>query len=298
MKINSPILYCCYNRLDLIKQSISLIQKINCKKIYISIDGPKQNELDFEKNKEVRNFIKNMKFSSNVEILERSKNLGCKLAVSEAINWLFKNEEFGIILEEDLLPSSDFFSFCDKLLKKYKDEEKIMMVSGSNYLGENISSNKYIYSEHFLIWGWATWRRAWKNYDLEMKNWKDDNIKKIIKNRYSKKEFDFLNNKFNSYYEDYFDTWDIQWYFSCIMNKGLTVMPEANLVSNIGLHGTHSDKFYETLFLKYGKIDANNLVSPLEIKRNTSFDLKIHKKFHFNNRIILKLKKIIKRIIN
>ena len=124
MKIKSPILYCCYNRLDLIKKSIKEIQNIECKKIYIAIDGPKKNIEDEKKNVEIVKYIKSIKFISQVTILQRDKNLGCKIAISDAINWFFQNEELGIILEEDLIPSKSFFQFCDYLLEKYKNEKK------------------------------------------------------------------------------------------------------------------------------------------------------------------------------
>ena len=298
MKIKSPILYCCYNRLDLIKKSIKELQNIECKKIYIAIDGPKKNIDDEKKNVEIVQYIKSIKFISQVTILERDKNLGCKIAISDAINWFFQNEELGIILEEDLIPSKSFFQFCDYLLEKYKNEEKIMMISGTNYLGEKIKSNKYFYSEHFLIWGWATWKRSWSSYDVEMKNWKKMSVKSELQKRYSKREFNFLENRFNSFFNSYSDTWDIQWYFNCILNRGLTIMPESNLVTNIGVEGTHSKKYYKTLFLEYGFIEVDKLISPLKIERNYDFDTKLHKIYNFKNNIFMKLKLIIKKILN
>ncbi len=298
MHINSPILYCCYNRISLIKKSIEIIKNINCKKIYIAIDGPKDSEEDKEKNLEVINYIKKIKFNSSIEILLRKRNLGCKIAISEAINWFFQQEESGIILEEDLLPSKAFFQFCDYALKKYKNNNNIMMISGTNYLGENVKSNKYFFSEHFLIWGWATWRSSWKLYDVEMNDWKKIAVKKEIEKRYNKKEYSFLKDRFDSFFEDYCDTWDIQWYFNCIYNKGLTVMPEANLVKNIGVEGTHSDKFYKTLFLEYGDIEIDKLISQETIERNVNFDLKLHKKYNFKNKLWMKIKKIIKSFFN
>ncbi len=298
MKIKSPILYCCYNRLDLIKKSLNILKNIMCKKIYIAIDGPKKNLADENINYEIKKYIKAQKFFSEIIILEREKNLGCKIAISDAINWFFKNEEYGIILEEDLLPSKKFFQFCDYALDKYKNEEKIMMVSGTNYLGENISSNKYFFSEHFLIWGWATWKRAWKNYDVNMKKWKDDSVKQELKKRYEKKEFNFLRNRFDSFFGSYSDTWDIQWYFNCIYNKGLTIIPESNLVTNIGVVGTHSKKYYKTLFLNYGNIEIDKLISPSKIERNYEFDLKLHNIYNFKSNLYIKFKQFVKYIFN
>ncbi len=298
MNIKSPILYCCYNRLDLIKKSIQIIKNINCKKIYIAVDGPKDIEKDRKNNIEIKNFIKQIYFASDVEILFREKNLGCKKAISESINWFFRNEERGIILEEDLLPADSFFKFCDYALEKYENQEKVMMISGTNYLGEKVKSNMYFYSEHFLIWGWATWKKSWSSYDVEMKEWKKNSVKSKLKKRYSLKEYNFLKNRFNSFFENYSDTWDIQWYFNCINNQGLTIMPEANLVKNIGVEGTHSNKYYQTLFLEYGEIDVDNLIYPKKIERNYDFDLKLHKKYNFKNYIILKLRKLILNLLN
>ena len=296
MQVESPILYCCYNRIENVKKSISVLKKIKCPKIYLALDGPKNNTIDLKKCEEVKKYIQDCEFNSNVEYLIRGENLGCKEAIAGSIDWFFKSEKKGIILEDDLIPSSDFFKFCDYALKKYEKNENIMMISGTNYLGANVTSNKYNFSEHFLIWGWATWKRAWDKYDIEMKDWKDPDEKIKIKIRFSKKEFEFLTKKFDLYFNEYSDTWDIQWYFKCIQNKGMSIMPEANLVTNIGLDGTHSNSFYKTLFLNYGKLDIKNLESPIHIKVNKKVDLKIHQKYNFENTIILNLKKLIKKL--
>lgn len=297
MKINNPILFCCYNRLSLIKKSISIIRNIECKKIYISIDGPKKSDKDNEINIEVINYLSNLKFKSETVFKINKENKGCKIAISSAIDWFFQNEDSGIILEEDLLPSNTFFEFCDYALEKYKNNESVMMISGTNYLGQEKISNKYFFSEHFLIWGWATWKRAWKLYDVDMKKWNQKDIRERIKIRYSKKEFKFLSDKFNSFFENYSDTWDIQWYFTCINSNGLTVMPDANLVTNIGVEGTHSNKFYKTLFLKHGVINIKKIIPPISISRDFDFDMKLHKKYHYENVFIKKTKAFIKKII-
>ena len=130
-----------------------------------------------------------------------------------------------------------------------------------------------------------------------MKKWKDIETKNKIQSRYSIKEFNFLKHKFNSFFKNYSDTWDIQWYFTCINNQGLTIMPESNLVTNIGIEGTHSKKFYKTLFLKHGTINMEKLNSPKSIKRNIDFDMKIHKKYHFENVLIKTLKEFVKRLV-
>lgn len=99
-------------------------------------------------------------------------NLGCKRRVSSGLNWVFKQCEEAIILEDDCLPHPTFFRFCTELLDKYRDEDQVMMISGTN-LGFNPKPMPYSYyfSYFCYIWGWASWRRAWQHYDLEMKAW-------------------------------------------------------------------------------------------------------------------------------
>ncbi len=251
MKLNVPILYCAYNRYDETKRSLNILKKIKAKKIYICCDGPKKNQKDHYDCKKVRNLINNTKFSTKVFFKFRNQNLGCKYSMSNAITWFFKKEKAGIILEDDIIPSKNFFKFCEYGLKKYNNTKEIGMICGTNYLGSKVNSNRYFYSKHFLIWGWATWRRVWNKYDVEMKEWKSKKMKSDIKKQFSDKEYQFLSQKFDQFFLDYKDTWDIQWYFLCIKLNLLCVMPEANLVSNIGTIGTHSNNYYKTLFLKY-----------------------------------------------
>ena len=113
-----------------------------------------------------------------------------------------------------------------------------------------------------MIWGWATWKNAWKKYDVEMKEWKDKKIKSYLKKNNTPEVYKFLKKRFNQLHKNYKDTWDIQWYFACTKNKWLCMTPKANLITNIGINGTHSDSFYDTLFLKLGEINPKNLKGP------------------------------------
>ena len=297
MKINSPILYCCYNRLENIKKSLKPLTRIANTKIYIVMDGPKDDPEDKLLCEKIKHIISGYKFKSEVITYFRKKNLGCKLSVAGAISWFFTKEDKGIILEDDMIVTDSFYQFCDYGLREYENNDSIMMISGTNYIGENIQSNEYNYSEHFLIWGWATWKRAWDKYDIEMNKWKDKKNQIKIRKRFTLREFKFLEKKFNSYYSDYYDTWDIQWYFSCILNNGMTVMPESNLVSNFGQDGTHSKSYYKTLFMKFGTLDVQKIIKPHNLIVNRKIDLKIHKIFNFKNKIFSIIKSTIKLII-
>ncbi|MDD3083391.1 MAG: nucleotide-diphospho-sugar transferase, partial [Candidatus ainarchaeum sp.] len=209
MVINIPILFLIFNRLDTTKQVFEEIRKAKPKKVYVAADGPRNIE-EKKKTDAVRKYVlDNIDWKCNVKTLFRKNNLGCGKAVSQAITWFFKNEEMGIILEDDCLPSQSFFPFCEELLKKYKDNEKIMHISGFN----PVSKNKYSEADYFFsytasIWGWATWRRAWKKYDFNMIDYKkfesSDLIKKLFIN--TRIQNSYLNNFF-LVFERKIDTW-------------------------------------------------------------------------------------------
>lgn len=289
MKLNVPILYCAYNRYSETKKSLNILKSIKAKKIYVCLDGPKDNIKDIAKCKKVKKLLKNTKFSCKTIFKFRSKNLGCKYSISKALDWFFKKEKSGIILEDDILPSKSFFQFCEYGLNKYYTSKKIGMICGTNYLGSNLKSNSYFYSKHFLIWGWATWRHVWNKYDVEMKKWKLPKVKRKIRKLHDKKEYEFLESRFNQLFLDYKDTWDIQWHFNCINQNLLSIMPKSNLVSNIGKVGTHSREYYKTLYLKTGSIDIKKINPPKKIERNLKFDIELHNKFNYKKNFIKKI---------
>ena len=104
-----------------------------------------------------------------VRTLFRTENYGCAKAVSNAIDWFFENEEYGCIIEDDVVVSQDFFTLCEDLLPRYKDENRIMQISARNTSFRTDINNKYVYAQCFHCWGWATWKRAWEKMDMKMK---------------------------------------------------------------------------------------------------------------------------------
>jgi hypothetical protein len=175
--------------------------------------------------------------------LFREKNLGCRKAVSEAITWFFKNVKEGIILEDDCVPDASFFPFCSQLLAKYREDERVSMISGSNY--EVVSEDypySYFFSRYFPVWGWATWRRAWALYQPDMKSWPSRRESNQLDGLIGAPErIKMYRGAFDSVYYGRIDTWDYQWVYSCLFQNGLCVIPKNNLVTNIGLEGTHTD---------------------------------------------------------
>ncbi|MBL0742214.1 nucleotide-diphospho-sugar transferase [Chryseolinea lacunae] len=201
---------------------------------------------DAERCELTRAIIKDIDWDCTVQTLFREKNLGCRKAVSSAIDWFFEQVDEGIILEDDCLPSASFFTFCADMLSRYRDDERIMQVSGTNLLEKwNEGASDYFFSYYGAIWGWATWKRAWKRYDVEMKLWNHPDTKQRIADiLVDKRQVNTRLQICDLVYDNKIDTWDYQWTFCKLVNSGLSLNPAVNLVSNIGFtqDATHTKK--------------------------------------------------------
>ena len=183
-KFNTPILFLIFNRPDTTFKVFEEIRKIKPAKLYIAADGPRPNVIgEEEKCTASRNIIKQVDWDCDVKTLFREKNLGCKIAVSSAISWFFENVEEGIILEDDTFPTQSFFWFCQELLDFYRNDSRIMHISGNNFqLGKIRGEGSYYFSKYNHIWGWATWKRAWRFYDVSLNTFPIFVQRKVIKN--------------------------------------------------------------------------------------------------------------------
>ena len=261
-----PILFCIFNKLETTPKVFNAIRKSRPKRLYISSDGARE-EKEGEKKKveALREFIlKNIDWDCEVFTKFSEKNLACKEAMNSAIDWFFENEEMGIILEDDTLPAPSFFRFCSELLQKYKNDEKVYLISGYYGNAKKSSSNKYFFKQEPNTWGWATWRRAWRKHDRTITdiNWYKKQIKeadeKII-NAYK----NGLLVQIETILSGEHKTWDIPWWFSIINNGGLCILPECNLITNIG---TGVPEAFSTDF-EYdlgGNIPAGEFLFPVE----------------------------------
>ena len=275
--LKTPVLFLVFNRPNETGQVFRKIRKAKPPKLYVAVDGPRLAvEGENETIEKVREIATNVDWSCEVKTLFRDKNLGCKYAVSEAIDWFFENEEQGIILEDDCLPSHSFFKFCEDLLDKYKNNSQVGMISGCNLTNYTKTDQSYFFS-YGGIWGWATWKRAWKDYDVEMKKWKNMNSRKIIKSFINNdKIYEMFKKNYDKVFNGDIDTWDFQWQFTRLLNKSLTVTPSKNLVSNIGFDGTNISKNKKHLNLKSYEIKF-----PLIHPKNFYIDPKLQKKIGY-----------------
>lgn len=163
-------------------------------------------------------------------------NLGCRERVSSGLDWVFSNVEEAIILEDDCLPDLTFFRFCEELLVKYRFDARVMMISGDNFqFRRKRTPYSYYFSRNAHIWGWASWRRAWNKYDIAMQMWTEIRDGAWLIDLFGNRR---LANYWRKIYANVFNgkinTWDYQWVFTCRIQNGLVILPNSNLISNIG----------------------------------------------------------------
>jgi hypothetical protein len=297
-QLNTPILFLIFNRPDTTKKVFESISKARPKRLYIAADGPRMDRpAEQEVCLKTREIVNMIDWPCEVKTLFREKNLGCKIAVSSAINWFFENEEEGIILEDDCLPVQSFYVFCQTLLSKYRTDESVMHIGGCNVFNQSDSSDDYSFISYPLIWGWATWRRAWKKYDVNMTTYSEVKKTGRLKDIFPKiGTRNFWENVFDKVVRNVVNTWDYQWSYAVLMNDGLCIVPTKNLVQNLGFteEATHtSGKKDPRSELQLFHLNGE-LKHPASTKIDLAWNNLLEKKyfsFSFIQRVALKLKK-------
>ena len=235
---NIPVLFLVWIRPELTKKVFSQIRKAKPKRLYVAIDGPRND--DDKKLIEKTLEVITVDWDCEVKYLKRDKNLGCKVAVSEALTWFFEQEEMGIVLEDDCYPDLSFFPYCEELLIKYKDDTRIGSISG---YGNNIPNSKYSYdfSKHFGCWGWASWRRAWKYFDINMSDFdlflEENAIEKFIIDEWQKYTLLDMFKRHASHNET---SWGWIFTYCLYCQNALIIYPNTNMIENIGINVDNS----------------------------------------------------------
>ncbi len=243
---NVPILYIIFNRPEKTRRSFSEIRKARPTKLFITADGPRADRpTDTELCRQTREIVQNIDWPCEVKTFFRDKNVGTKIVGPTAIRWFFDNVDRGIILEDDGLPDQSFFTFCEELLEKYKNDRRIMHISGNNFQQKNkyySVKEDYYFSRIPYIWGWATWKRAWDLFDNDLKLWphvKAENI--LLKIFKDDAVVDRWAYQFDEGLKDTTDPrpqarldWDGRWALTCFAYNAVAITPRVNLVSNIG----------------------------------------------------------------
>lgn len=242
---HTPILFLIFNRPDTTEKVFEIIRKIKPQKLFVSADGPRPDKPgEKEKCVQTRKIIESVDWNCEVHRNFSDVNLGCKKGVVKGISWFFENVEEGIIIEDDCILDDSFFPFAEEMLERYKNDERVMHIGAANFQdGINRGNASYYFSKFCHVWGWATWRRAWKHYDVAIKNFGGFREKNLIANILpDKKMQNHWLKLFQTVYDNALDTWDFQWVYTVWEQKGMSIIPNVNLVSNIGFgeEATHT----------------------------------------------------------
>lgn len=239
----TPVLFLIFNRPKNSSLIFEAIRKAKPKRLYVSADGPRSEE-EKKACEQTRVILEKIDWECTLFTNFSDHNKGCKNAISEAITWFFNQEEEGIILEDDCLPSESFFAFCSTLLDHYRHDTRITHIGGSNLqLGHKRGEASYYFSNLTHVWGWAGWKRVWNTYDVNLKSFPLFKAQNTIESSLSHAAYkNSWLNALEKTYTGEIDTWDYQYAYANLINHGLSVIPNVNLISNIGFgsEATHT----------------------------------------------------------
>jgi hypothetical protein len=291
--LNVPVLLVIFNRPHTTSQVFEAIRRAKPRRLYIAADGPRPDVASDKVNcQEARRIVNCVDWDCEVKTLFREKNLNCGVAPSSAFTWFFEHEEEGIILEDDCLPSQSFFLFCQELLERYRHDTRVMHIGGNNFLNgwKKDSDYSYYFSRSGHIWGWATWRRAWKYFDFQISLYQKIKQQDYFSNfflnwpgkLYRLRKFDKTIDRSRKV-----DWWDYQWDFARYIHSGLAIVPAKNLVKNLGFGemGTHTRNRNS----QGAKMKAEDIDFPLQHPPFMITDLESDRKYfrHFMNDVML-----------
>jgi hypothetical protein len=244
-QLRTPVALLIFNRPDTTDRVFKAIAQAQPSKLLVVADGPRDGRPgEATLCEQTRAVIAQVDWPCEVITNFADSNMGCKLRVASGIDWIFEQVEEAIILEDDCLPDPSFFRFCDEMLERYRNNERIGMVSGGNLqFGQTRGTGSYYFSKYTHIWGWASWRRAWKHYERDLNLWPAFRDQGLLEQMFETHgEQAYWGSTFQWVYEGTLDTWDASWTFTALTHGLLQIVPNVNLISNIGFgaNATHT----------------------------------------------------------
>ncbi len=285
VKLETPVAFLIFNRPDLTREVFAAIARARPPRLYLIADGPRSAS-EADKCRLTREVVERIDWECEVYRNYSETNLGCGRRVSSGISWVLEREERAIIIEDDCLPDQSFFGYSEEMLERYADDERIMHVTGGNYLFDKVGiPESYYFSHYSFVWGWATWRRAWRHFDrlngswpqLAQGEWLEERLDDPEEAQYWRRILQMMVESEKTSW------WDFQWYFTCWMQNGLTIAPCRNLVSNLGFRAdaTHTNTAAENLKianLARGAIEVQT--HPPAVVRNREADFHNFRNFY------------------
>lgn len=309
MKVSNnkvPVLFLIFDRKDVSVKAFEEIQKYKPLQVFVAADGPRNNKPnEYTKCQETRDAIMRMiDWDCQIYTLFRDENLGCAMAVSSAIDWFFQHVEYGIIIEDDVVVSKDFFKMCELLLPKYQDENMIMMISSQCLAPKKYYvRDEYTFSNTASIWGWATWKRAWALMDMDMSRWPATKTIDLIRaygifeglmfKYYWSNAYNLISSGKN------FNSWATRWAFNLMSLGKLCLVPKINLSKNIGCTGTGGAHYEINDIDPYKDLRIHSLKWPLKDPEEIKLDKKYikHERNDFFRVRMIGLRKKIKKLL-
>ena len=236
-QLSTPIVLILFKRPETTQKVFEAIRQARPQTLFVIADGPRRDRPDeYEQCLAARAVVDHVDW--DVEIFKNysDTNLGLKKRISSGLSWVFERVDRAIILEDDCVPDSSFFQFCEVILEQYSDHENIFSVTGHNHLGEWKSDiHSYFFSNYFDCWGWATWRRVWQKYDPAMLAWGQPTAREQVRQAIADDE-QFLNRAtvLESTYAGKIDSWAYPFFFMSLLHAGLHITPSVNLIQNTG----------------------------------------------------------------
>lgn len=304
-EFDTPIALIAFNRPETTRRVLASIRRVKPKQLFIIADAPRGNCPEDLINCEAVKRIIEEGVDWDCSLYKRysEENLGCGKGPPSGISWVFEHVDRCIILEDDCLPVQSFFTFCEELLEKYNNDSRVMMISGNHHLFKKVSFEyNYCFSRHTQTWGWATWKRAWDLYDYEMKLWPDAKssnlLPQLLGKGLSAKRWTLLFDK--CYSEKNRDYWDFQWTFACLAHNALNIIPDRNMVSNIGFGESAGTHFFD-LSSPFANLSRHEMSFPLlhppAMVENIEVDIQINKDVYGHISFYERLKRKLIRIL-
>lgn len=233
--MRAPVLLVIYKRPDLTRRALEVIAAAKPSRLLVAADGPRT-EAEAEACARTRAVVADFESPCEVVTQYAEGNMGCGVRVHTAISWGFSEHEELVVLEDDCLPNASFFRFCDEMLEAYRDDERVMHVSGDNFVGPALSGpHSYYFSRYTHASGWATWRRAWRHFDWSVGRWPELKaaglLESLFRDPYERRYWAAI---YDRLVEGDREIWDYQWNLAMWSQAGFAALPSVNLVKNDG----------------------------------------------------------------
>jgi hypothetical protein len=256
--MKTPVLLILFKRPELTRRALAAIHAASPPALLVAADGPR-GAYEAAACEETRRIVDEFDWQCEVHRNFAEANMGCGVRVHTGISWALSLFEEVVILEDDCLPNPSFFRFCDELLERYRHDERVMHISGDNFVGSEFAAPySYYFSKYTHAWGWATWRRAWRHFDWAMRSWPEAKASGLLEARapdpYEREYWCAIWDRMHAGAPD---VWDYQWNYAMWAQSGLSVIPAVNLVTNegFGADATHTTSPSEFLSLPTAVLD-------------------------------------------